>query len=40
VTGGGVVPLDEDVAQRWGPRVVDLLRQISAAAGSTEANAA
>jgi iron complex transport system substrate-binding protein len=40
VTGGGVVPLDEDVAQRWGPRVVDLLRQISEAAGSTEANAA
>jgi iron complex transport system substrate-binding protein len=39
VTGGGVVPLNEDVAQRWGPRVVDLLRQISDAAAA-EANAA
>jgi iron complex transport system substrate-binding protein len=39
VTGGGVVPLDEDVAQRWGPRVVDLLQQISEAA-AMEANAA
>ena len=34
VTDGGVVPLDEDVAQRWGPRVVDLLRQISDAAAA------
>jgi hypothetical protein len=34
------VPLDEDVAQRWGPRVVDLLRQISDAASTAEANAA
>jgi len=40
VTGGGVVPLDEDVAQRWGPRVVDLLEQISDAASSAESNAA
>ena len=32
VTDGGIVPLDEDVAQRWGPRVVDLLEQISDAA--------
>jgi iron complex transport system substrate-binding protein len=39
VTDGGVVPLDEDVAQRWGPRVVDLLRQVSEAAAA-EANAA
>jgi cobalamin transport system substrate-binding protein len=39
VTGGDVVPLDDDVAQRWGPRVVDLLRQISDAAAA-EANAA
>jgi iron complex transport system substrate-binding protein len=36
VTGGGVVPLDDDVAQRWGPRVVDLLRQISDAAAEEE----
>src|SRR5262245_47252390 len=39
VTGGEVVPLDDDVAQRWGPRVVDLLRQISDAAAA-EATAA
>jgi len=39
VTGGAVVPLDDDVAQRWGPRVVDLLRQVSDAAAA-EANAA
>ena len=40
VTDGGVVPLDDDVASRWGPRVVDLLRQISEAADAVEANAA
>ena len=40
VTDGGVVPLDDDVAQRWGPRVVDLLRKISEAASTAEANAA
>ena len=28
VTGDGVVELDDDVASRWGPRVVDLLAQI------------
>jgi iron complex transport system substrate-binding protein len=39
VTDGGIVPLNEDVAQRWGPRVVDLLEQISDAAAA-EANAA
>ncbi len=36
VSGDGVVPLDDDVAQRWGPRVVDLLRQISDAAAEEE----
>lgn len=40
VTEGGVVPLDDDVASRWGPRVVDLLRQISDAAAAVEAQAA
>ena len=39
-TNGGVVPLDEDVAQRWGPRVVDLLGEIAAAAETAEAAAA
>ncbi len=32
VTNGGVVPLDDDVASRWGPRVVDLQRIIVEAA--------
>ena len=40
VTHGGVVPLDEDVAQRWGPRVVDLLGEIASAADAAEADAA
>ena len=40
VTDGGIVPLDEDVAQRWGPRVVDLLGEIAAAAEGAEENAA
>ncbi|HEX5903587.1 MAG TPA: ABC transporter substrate-binding protein [Actinomycetota bacterium] len=40
VSNGGVVPLDEDVAQRWGPRVIDLLNEIASAAESAEANAA
>jgi iron complex transport system substrate-binding protein len=28
---GGVIPLDDDVASRWGPRVVDYLNQIATA---------
>ena len=39
VGDGAVVPLDDDVASRWGPRVVELLEQISDAA-EAEANAA
>src|SRR5262249_14377104 len=31
VRDGRVVPLDDDIASRWGPRVVDLLRTVSAA---------
>ncbi|HYF12102.1 MAG TPA: ABC transporter substrate-binding protein, partial [Actinomycetota bacterium] len=31
---GGVVELDDDVASRWGPRVVDLLREIAGAASA------
>ena len=27
VTTGGVVEMDDDIASRWGPRVVDYLRQ-------------
>jgi iron complex transport system substrate-binding protein len=27
---GGVVPLNDDIAQRWGPRIVDLMETVSA----------
>jgi iron complex transport system substrate-binding protein len=40
VAEGGVVPLDDDVASRWGPRVVDLLGEIATAADAAEADAA
>jgi iron complex transport system substrate-binding protein len=41
VERGGVIPLDDDVASRWGPRVVDYLRVIAdAVARSVEDNAA
>ncbi len=40
VTDGGVVPLDDDIASRWGPRVVDLLQQIADAAVAAQAGAA
>jgi iron complex transport system substrate-binding protein len=29
VTGGRVIPLDDDVASRWGPRVVDFVRAVA-----------
>jgi iron complex transport system substrate-binding protein len=31
VKSGQVIALDDDIASRWGPRVVDLLRAITAA---------
>ncbi len=37
VERGGVVPLDDDVASRWGPRVVELLRAAAAAAEAAAA---
>jgi iron complex transport system substrate-binding protein len=41
VENGGVIPLDDDVASRWGPRVVAYLRQIAeAVADVLEAQAA
>jgi iron complex transport system substrate-binding protein len=41
VREGNVIPLDDDVASRWGPRVVDLLRRIAGAvAAATEGEAA
>jgi iron complex transport system substrate-binding protein len=30
VRTGGVVELDDDVASRWGPRVVDFLKTVAA----------
>ena len=32
VTSGNVVPISDDIASRWGPRIVDLLRQLDDAA--------
>jgi len=41
VKNGGVIPLDDDIASRWGPRVVEYLRQIAeAVADVLEAQAA
>lgn len=40
VTNGHVVLLDDDVASRWGPRVVDLLRQIVDAVSAVDADEA
>jgi ABC-type Fe3+-hydroxamate transport system substrate-binding protein len=37
VKSGGVVELDDDVASRWGPRVVDFLKTIAAKAQTLEA---
>jgi iron complex transport system substrate-binding protein len=39
LTHDGVVELDDDIASRWGPRLVDLLRQIADAAGKVKAAA-
>lgn len=38
VAGGGVVELDDDVASRWGPRLVDLVRQVADAAAKVAAD--
>jgi iron complex transport system substrate-binding protein len=40
VRSGGVVPLDDDVASRWGPRLVDLLREAADAAAAAGAETA
>ena len=41
VKNGNVVELDDDIASRWGPRLVDLIEQIAAARDAmTETNAA
>ncbi len=38
VREGRVVPLDSDVAARWGPRVVEMVRAVSDAVAKTPAN--
>ena len=40
VERGDVIPLDEDVSQRWGPRVVEFLQAISGAVDDARADAA
>lgn len=37
VKRGEVIPLDDDIASRWGPRVVDLLRTVADAAAKAPA---
>lgn len=36
VASGNVVELDDDIASRWGPRVVDLLEKVAAAVAKVE----
>jgi iron complex transport system substrate-binding protein len=36
ITDGGVVALDDDIASRWGPRVVDYLRTVAEAVGRVQ----
>jgi iron complex transport system substrate-binding protein len=36
VRNGAVIPLDDDVASRWGPRIVDFLRAIARAVTAVE----
>ena len=36
VTSGGVIEVDEDVASRWGPRIVDHLRDVATAIAALE----
>jgi ABC-type Fe3+-hydroxamate transport system substrate-binding protein len=36
VHGDGVVPLDDDIASRWGPRIVGLLRLVATAAAKVK----
>jgi iron complex transport system substrate-binding protein len=39
VKGAGVVELDDDIASRWGPRLVELVKQVAAAAAKVKAAA-
>jgi iron complex transport system substrate-binding protein len=37
VKAGNVIALDDDIASRWGPRIVDLLKLVDAAAAKAAA---
>ena len=37
VTGGGVIEMDDDIASRWGPRIVELLRSAGQAVADVAA---
>ncbi|NND74814.1 MAG: ABC transporter substrate-binding protein [Ilumatobacter sp.] len=39
VRNGHVIPMDDDVASRWGPRIVDYLAAVAAAVGQAAATA-
>jgi iron complex transport system substrate-binding protein len=39
VGNGAVVELNDDIASRWGPRIVDLMRVVAAAVNDLQANA-
>ncbi|HEX5114994.1 MAG TPA: ABC transporter substrate-binding protein [Pseudonocardiaceae bacterium] len=39
VRDGGVVALNDDIASRWGPRIVDLMRTVSSAIGKVAVHA-
>ena len=35
VVNGNVIPMDDDVASRWGPRIVDYIEQVGAAVAAS-----
>jgi iron complex transport system substrate-binding protein len=37
VTNGNVIPMDDDIASRWGPRIVDYIEQVGAAVSQAAA---
>jgi iron complex transport system substrate-binding protein len=39
VKSGNIVELDDDIASRWGPRIVDLIEQMAAAYAAVTAGA-
>ena len=37
VVNGNVIPMDDDVASRWGPRIVEYIEQVGAAVAAAAA---